>query len=157
MCGKVKYTYTGEPVGKVGYYQALTIFAAFHQMHMLLLTMQQAICHCLQCRKLSGSAFTTNLLIPWSNFHVEGSPKSTSWTQEMGSPFESFFCGDCGSLIYKKTTAPTMKDAAIVAAGLLDGDGVFEDLSMDTELYTEHRANWLKPMDGWTQVEKLPS
>lgn len=119
---------------------------------------KQAICHCKQCRKITGSAYSTNLLIPWSNFSVTGPLKTVPWTQEMGFAFESFLCPDCGSLIYKKTTTyPAFKETAIVAAGLLDGDGVFEDLDMDMEIFTEHRANWLRQMDGWVQVDKLPS
>jgi hypothetical protein len=76
----------------------------------------------------------------------------------MGYHFEKAFCPDCGSVIWKKTTEnPVFKDVAIVAAGLLDGDGVFENLNVDMELFTDHRAPWLKQMEGWTQVEKLPS
>lgn len=76
----------------------------------------------------------------------------------MGYRFEKAFCSDCGSLIWKKTTEnPVFKDVAIVAAGLLDGEGVFENLGMNMEIFTSHRANWLKEMEGWMQVEKLPS
>ncbi|KAJ5507577.1 Glutathione-dependent formaldehyde-activating enzyme/centromere protein V [Penicillium freii] len=45
MCGKIKYQADAEPAVK-------------------------AVCHCLNCQKFSGSAFTTNFIIPRSSFKI---------------------------------------------------------------------------------------
>ncbi len=55
-------------------------------------------CHCTNCQKVSGSAFSTAVTILESGFTVtSGEPRTVEWTSDMGNTRYGLFCGDCGS------------------------------------------------------------
>jgi hypothetical protein len=59
------------------------------------------ICHCTDCRRLSGSAFRTNIRATAENFTLlSGSPKTYVKTAESGNKRVQAFCGICGTPIY---------------------------------------------------------
>ena len=78
LCGSASVSYTGEPKLK-------------------------ALCHCTDCQKITGSAFSTNFLIPEENFKVEsGNLKEYEKTGFSGKPIISYFCPDCGTTLYRR-------------------------------------------------------
>lgn len=79
-----------------------------------------AVCHCSDCQKQSGSAFSVNLLIPAEGFLVEGATLgSYSKTGGSGLPVRRFFCSGCGSALYSELA--TMPGLLAIKAGTLTG------------------------------------
>ncbi|KAF1354784.1 Mss4-like protein [Delphinella strobiligena] len=94
LCGKIGISYDKEPEMK-------------------------ALCHCTDCQKISGSAFSSNFVVPGEGFKVTGSPKVFTKKADSGKTIHTYFCGDCGSTLYRDgDNFPGMK---IVKAGVLDG------------------------------------
>ncbi|KXG53324.1 Glutathione-dependent formaldehyde-activating enzyme/centromere protein V [Penicillium griseofulvum] len=127
MCGKIKYQADAEPAVK-------------------------AVCHCLNCQKFSGSAFTTNFIIPRSSFKVlSGTPKSGKYMADSGFEYHTFFCGDCGSSLYGQPDS--LPDMMSIKAGSLDnGAAKLEGGKIDVEAFIERRVAYLKPLQDASQV-----
>jgi len=128
-CGALKYEVTEQPV-------------------------QKALCHCLQCRKVTGSSYTSNILIPRNAFTLtSGTPKTYTFTQaDSGIKFTIQFCGDCSSIVGKSSDDESFKGVFIVTAGTVDGDKELDAGKPDAELWTVHRAGWLSGLEGVGQV-----
>ena len=55
-----------------------------------ILTHPQALCHCTDCRKISGGNYSNNIVVPSENFKVTaGTPKEISKTADSGKPITS--------------------------------------------------------------------
>ena len=74
-CGQLKATVTGDPV-------------------------RRSVCHCLNCKKRSGSAFAVQARWPAEQVQVEGSSKTFEKAGDSGNPATFHFCPDCGSDVY---------------------------------------------------------
>lgn len=113
--------------------------------------LQQALCHCLLCRRLTGTAYTTNILVPRSALRIiSGTPRRNHFTQESGLKVETAFCGDCGCMLGKTTDDPEFRDVFILFAGLLDED--ISNFKPDAELWVKHRASWITPIQSALQA-----
>ncbi|KAF5864384.1 hypothetical protein ETB97_007946 [Aspergillus alliaceus] len=130
MCGKIKYQADAEPAAK-------------------------AVCHCINCQKFSGSAFTTNLIIPRSSFKIlSGSPKSSQYMADSGYAYHTFFCGDCGSSLYGQPDS--LPEMMSIKAGSLDGGAAsLEGGKIDAEAFVQRRVAYLKPIEGASQVHGM--
>jgi len=116
--------------------------------------LQQALCHCLTCRKVTGSAFTTNLLVPEGSFKItQGTPKDVNTTHENGMKITMHICGECGTMVYKEGDSDDLRGLAIVQAGTLD-DGL-DDASPGAELWIKYRAKWLQELKGVGQMQEF--
>jgi len=77
-----------------------------------------AVCHCSDCQKQSGSAFSVNLLVQAEGFLIQGTGlASYSKAGGSGLPVRRFFCSCCGSALYSEIT--TMPGLLAVKAGTL--------------------------------------
>lgn len=116
----------------------------------------QCICHCLTCRKLTGSTFVAGIMVPVTQIKANTeSYKTSSTTHEVGMHMQFYGCPDCPSTLYK--TADALGDAAIVFGGNLDGkDDLASECKPTAELWTKYRVPWLKPIDGCDQLEGFP-
>jgi len=113
----------------------------------------KALCHCGDCQKISGSAFSTNVVVPGDDFKVTGSPKKFTKTADSGKVIHSYFCGECGSTLYRDGDAfPGMK---IIKAGVLDGDKTLEESKPAAELFAPQRASWQPEMPGAQQIKTM--
>lgn len=109
----------------------------------------QATCHCLSCRKISGSTNTLNLLLPEDKLLVtHGSPKTHTSMHESGMKLTVYFCGECGCAVYK--THEKFPGMVVVLAGTLDGPNELEKWKPEAELYSQHRTAWL-PDFTWAE------
>ncbi|KAI0554386.1 DUF636 domain-containing protein [Xylaria curta] len=125
MCGDIRYQFTGEP--------AVT-----------------ALCHCVDCQKWTGSAFTSNAVVPRTAFSVtQGTPRSYDVTGASGKINKHFFCSNCGSSLY--TELEVMPDMTCVKAGGLDGGAANLGNKIGVEFYVKDRPQYLKPCDGAKQ------
>ncbi|KAK8141119.1 hypothetical protein G3M48_000760 [Beauveria asiatica] len=111
-----------------------------------------ALCHCTDCQKWSGSAYTANVVTPRDGFSVtKGTPKSYDITGDSGKINKHFFCGTCGSSLY--TELEVMPTAVCVKAGALDGGKAALDNKIGVEFYTKDRVGYLHGLAGAKQVE----
>lgn len=116
--------------------------------------LQQVLCHCLLCRRLTGTTYTTCILVPRSALRViKGTPRHNHFTQESGLQVETSSCGDCGGTIGKTADDPAFQDVFILFAGLLDED--ISTFKPDAELWVKHRASWIEPLDFALQAQEF--
>jgi hypothetical protein len=141
-------SYTGEPEGHV-------------------------LCHCLDCRKISGTSYSNNLIVSEANFklesgeyihrwtlytlsnHIIGKPKEIWKTADTGKKITSHFCPDCGTTLFR--TGESFPGAVIIKSGVLD-DSNFPDNNVPKgELFVGHRVKWIPPLEGAQQLSGMPS
>src|SRR6201999_845749 len=93
LCGQVHYSAEAEP-------------------------MFTAVCHCRNCQKQAGTAFTIVVAVPRTAFTVTGRMKTFHDTGDSGQPVERHFCPECGSPIFSDVAV--MPGVAFIKAGTLD-------------------------------------
>lgn len=93
LCGAVRYALTGPP---------LLAYA----------------CHCHDCQKRSGSAFSLTLVIHRSELAVTGTPRVFTRRTRSGRVIEQAACGACRADVFAH--APAAPDYASLLAGTLD-------------------------------------
>ena len=74
-CGQLKATAAGEPV-------------------------RVSVCHCLNCKKRSGSAFAVQARWPKAQVRVDGASKTFVTVADSGNRGTFHFCPECGSDVY---------------------------------------------------------
>lgn len=90
-------------------------------------------CHCANCQKITGSAFTVAATVIESALSfTSGEPRRTVWKADSGNERFGLFCGNCGSRIANGQT-PSIGMLSLRA-------GTFDDTS------------WVEPVgDIWTK------
>jgi hypothetical protein len=84
-------------------------------------------CHCTECQRWSGSAFSVSMPVAAKSFRVaRGEPKHWRRTGASGVESTYWFCGDCGGRVCGARDA--RPDIIAVRAGTLDD------------------ASWLRPV-----------
>ena len=62
-----------------------------------------SICHCTECQRQSGSAFSMALIVPDDAFKLlQGALKTWTRSSDSGRPVVCGFCSDCGTRITHK-------------------------------------------------------
>jgi hypothetical protein len=113
LCGSVRYRVVGEP---------------FHV----------GCCHCADCRKESGSAFTVYAQWPRSAFEISG---------ELATYHGRSFCPRCGSRLV------CLNEAAVeIRIGSLDAAPFH--LQPEAEIWIKRREPWLSPVEGASQHDE---
>jgi hypothetical protein len=74
-CGQLRATITGDPV-------------------------RVSVCHCLNCKKRSGSAFAVQARWPKRQVSIDGVSKTFVKVADSGNRATFHFCPDCGSDVY---------------------------------------------------------
>jgi hypothetical protein len=116
LCGAVRYSVRGDPV-HVGR------------------------CHCADCRKESGSAFSVYAQWPVEAFEVSG---------EISSYHGRGFCASCGSRLLNPVEPG---DSLIeIRIGSLD-EAPFE-LKPEAEIWVKRRESWIPPVEGAAQHDE---
>jgi hypothetical protein len=100
-----------------------------------------AICHCTHCQRQSGALFSTNLVVPESDYRQSGDTAIYTDRGDSGQSVWRHFCGTCGSPITSRVAV--MPGLVIVKAGTLDD---FKDVAPAVEVYTDHAARFLPPL-----------
>ena len=120
MCGKVSYELRGSP--KVVYY-----------------------CHCGKCRKQSGSAFATNVVVAAQDLaFTAGEDAIASWVSSPGK--RRYFCSGCGSPLYSH--GERTKHIVSVRCGTLDSA---LPISPSVHAFVAHKAAWDEIRDDLPQ------
>lgn len=111
-----------------------------------------AACHCVQCRRQSGAAFSVNLIVPASAMRVEGHALAWEDTNTAsGSPLTREYCGRCGSPI-RSVPSATPKLVA-VKAGTLDDPSNFAPA---IHIWTRSKLQWVTIPDYLPSFEEGP-
>lgn len=114
-CGQLKAELTGEPV-------------------------RVSVCHCLDCKKRSGSAFAVQARWPEEQVRVEGSSKTWTHHADSGNRITHHFCPECGSTVHFRIEGKFDGLVAIPA-------GTFDDpyfLSPKFSVWEERKHDWVE-------------
>lgn len=113
LCGAVRYRVEGDPVAV-------------------------SICHCVNCQRNSGSAFSVNVIFPKGAMTVEGEPAIFEDHGDTGAIVQRFFCGTCGTPLESRSvfSAP---NHTVIKGGSFDDPGAFVP---DSELYCRSALPW---------------
>ena len=119
-CGQLRAAVTGEPV-------------------------RVSVCHCLNCKKRSGSAFAVQARWPSAQVHIEGQSNSYKQVADSGNWGVFHFCPDCGSDVYYRNDGPDVdaKFADMVAIPL----GTFDDpffLTPNFSVWESRKHDWVE-------------
>jgi hypothetical protein len=128
LCGRVSYSADAEPV-------------------------VQAVCHCRDCQRQTGSPFTVFVGVPRAAFSVEGDTLASIATtgEDHGGETERSFCSACGSPVFSiSALAP---EVALIKAGSLD-DASW--LAPAIEFFTSSAQPWSPHLDHAAQFERGP-
>jgi hypothetical protein len=118
-CGQLRASVTGEPV-------------------------RVSVCHCLNCKKRSGSAFAVQARWPKAQVVIDGQSKTFVKVADSGNRATFHFCPDCGSDVYYEIDGKfDDKFNELVAIPL----GAFDDpffLSPQFSVWESHKHDWLE-------------
>ena len=103
-------------------------------------------CHCVDCRKTSGTDHGTHLVVPEDGFSVSGEIKFYDHPADSGNIVSRGFCPKCGSAIYSKNSA--MAGVVFVRASSLD----------DLEIAKPQMIVYASRAPSWSQLDpSVPS
>jgi hypothetical protein len=117
-CGQLKATVTGDPV-------------------------RVSVCHCLNCKKRSGSAFAAQARWPTKHVEIEGNSKTFVKAGDSGNPATFHFCPDCGSDVHYEIEGK-FDDLIAVPLGAFD-DPYFVVPSFS--VWEERKHDWVQISD----------
>jgi hypothetical protein len=109
-------------------------------------------CHCRNCQKQAGTAFTVVVGIPKSAISVQGRLKTFNDTGDSGQPVRRNFCPDCGSPI--TSDVAIMPDLTFIKAGTLD-DTSWLDPKM--HVYCNSAQRWVPIPEGTQKFARMPA
>ncbi|KAL1668079.1 Mss4-like protein [Schizophyllum commune] len=133
LCGAVQYELTGEPFTHL-------------------------VCHCVNCQKVTGSAFASNVFFNKEQVSVikgkEALKEYADPHTQSGKPYHRAFCGKCGSFVLG--FPEQNPKIAIVASGSLDAEYQGK-WGPRKELFTQCKRPWLSegPQMTWKAKGKL--
>ncbi|KAF2020951.1 hypothetical protein BU24DRAFT_404011 [Aaosphaeria arxii CBS 175.79] len=127
FCANIRYTIEGQP-------------------HV------QALCHCLDCRKIGGGTYSVNAIYAESGLKVtKGTPKTFSVKADSGNVIDNHFCGDCGSTLWRG--GASFPGLVVLKVGTLDDADAINNYKAGAELFTRSRAPWIHAVEGAAQKE----
>ncbi|KAJ5698741.1 hypothetical protein N7462_000746 [Penicillium macrosclerotiorum] len=137
FCGNIRVEITGEPL-------------------------TSGLCHCLDCRKLTGGASSWSFVVKSEEVKVSGTAKAVRKTSDSGNEIRNYFCPECGTPLYGRKLKPDgdFEVITIVRAGIFDDSEMLNKQKPVAELFTERRLDWTAPIEGAAQVcgmLKLPT
>jgi len=126
LCGKVRYSADAEP--------------AF-----------VGVCHCKNCQKQAGTAFSVVFAIPKPVLSVQGTLKTFNDRGDSGKAVYRRFCPECGSPILSETEARS--GVAIIKAGTLDDPSW---LKPTMEIFCNSAQPWVSLRGDRQRFPKMP-
>lgn len=98
------------------------------------------MCHCLDCQRRTGSAFSVAVFYDRSQVEVSGRSRRYERPSASGCPVEFHFCEACGANVYwLPSRLPDLIGVAV---------GAFEDPAFAPP----HQSVWGKDRHAWVQV-----
>jgi hypothetical protein len=111
------------------------------------------VCHCLDCQRLSGTAFRAGIAAPAETFRfLSGTPRQFVKTADSGARRRHAFCGDCGSPVYSCAEVNprnyTLRLGALRQAAELGRPA--------RQIWTRRRHHWLPDIEDIPEVAGQP-
>lgn len=111
------------------------------------------ICHCLDCQRLSGSAFRAIVLAPADSFRIlKGTPRRYVKVGDSGVRRVHAFCEICGSPVYscaiEKPPTYSLRIGALKQRHELGRPA--------RQIWTKRRLPWIPALAGVPEVEGQP-
>jgi hypothetical protein len=94
-------------------------------------------CHCIDCRKTSGTGHGSHMIVPESGFSPSGTLKFFDKPADSGNIVSRGFCPECGSAIHSINSG--VPGLVFVRASSLDNPEVFKPQMV---VYTDRAASW---------------
>ena len=110
------------------------------------------VCHCTDCQKFSGSAFSTVVGMPASALKLAGTLKTFTKPGASGKPTHRRFCPDCGAGIVDEADA--LPGVVMVNAGTMDDRGWVKPSS---EIYCDSAPPWVHLGGEMKRFAKKPT
>lgn len=108
-------------------------------------------CHCSRCRKATGSAFASNIILPPMQFNwTKGENLVKRYEPVSSKHFATSFCQNCGSTL--PWLAKTGK-AIVIPAGTLDE---YPNITPQQNIFWGSRAPWFELPHQLTVFSTLP-
>lgn len=124
LCGDIKYDFPNPPA-------------------------MSGVCHCKNCQRQAGSAFSTLAGVPKAEFNMTGEPKLyTDNDTVSGNSVERYFCGNCGSPIF--SVIPGQPEMLFLKTGTLDDTSEFTPMF---HVWCSTKQNWVDLAEGVPQME----
>jgi hypothetical protein len=124
LCGEISYECDAEPI-------------------------VTAVCHCADCQRQTGTAFSIVVGVPRAELHINGTPKVfETMGSDRNAPAYRSFCGNCGSPII--SILADADDVAWIKAGTLRDTSW---LQPQLEAWTASSQPWVRS----TEHAELPS
>jgi hypothetical protein len=114
----------------------------------------QAVCHCTDCQRQTGSPYTVIVGVPRASLSVEGESLSSFSTvgDDHGQNTERFFCSACGAPLFSVSGA--LPEMAFLKAGSLD-DASW--LQPGVEVWTSSAQPWSPQLGLQSSFERGPA
>ncbi|MCB1647192.1 MAG: GFA family protein [Pseudomonadales bacterium] len=125
LCGNISYEFTGNPA-------------------------IAGVCHCKNCQRQAGSAFSTLYGVPAAAMTIKG--ETTLYVDgdtDSGNQVERHFCGKCGSPIYSRIAA--QPDMLFLKTGTLDNT---DDFAPQFQVWCDSKQNWVTLPEGVPAIAK---
>ena len=107
------------------------------------------VCHCKNCQKQAGSAFSTLAAVAKDEFKfTEGEPRLyLDGETKSGNQVERYFCGNCGSPIY--SALGSQPDQVFLKTGTMDDTTGFNP---QFHAWCDTKQNWVTLDDSVPQM-----
>ncbi len=126
LCGNIRYTIRGD-------------------------LQMSAVCHCKNCQKQAGTAFSTIVGMTPDMITIEGEPKTYVDSGDSGNVVHRKFCPECGSPVF--TEAGAAPGMIFVKAGSFDDESQF---TPGMHFYTKSKHAWLPLDDSVPAFDTVP-
>lgn len=126
LCGQIRYSVPAQPAAVV-------------------------VCHCPDCQKQAGSAFSLIAVVPQSTLSIEGDCAHFETKGASGNQVVRYFCGSCGSPIYSDTQSGRDAGVVFIKAGTLDD---VSDLTPSAHYWVSTKQPWVELPAGVFAVGK---
>ena len=107
------------------------------------------VCHCEDCRKVTGSPFGVSFRVLKNRFSMTGKSASYARPADSGAVLTRHFCPSCGSPLY--TESENHPDAIYVKAGTLDQP---DAIHVERQAWMSSRVHWAEIPPGIATYEK---
>ena len=126
LCGRVRYSTGAAPVFS-------------------------GVCHCRNCQRATGSAFSPVLAFPKPEVRIEGELKTYQDTGDSGQPLYRNFCPNCGSGVTDE--AAIMPGVLMILAGTLDDPTLVQPAM---EIYCDSAQPWVNLAGERKRFARMP-
>lgn len=96
-----------------------------------------SVCHCLSCKRRTGSAFSWNAIYKSENVVSEGSFANFSRATDTGRTNHYFFCTHCGAVMFYEVE---MRHGMLSVPAGLFADPAFQ--GPETEVFDQRAVAW---------------